>query len=158
MDILVYAIKMELDGEKFYREQAANNKNSRLKGIFSTLADDEADHARVLENKSKGLQYQLNAHVSVSLKNVFAGVPADFGSEKPSPDQLDVYRLALEKEKESISLYQKLLAEATDGKDLYRYLIAEEEEHMRLLNEILEHVNRPNTWVEAAEFGNRKEY
>ena len=155
MDILVYAIKMELDGERFYRENAIKNKGNSLERIFKLLADDEADHARVLEDKSKGLGYQLNVRVPAALKNVFHHDTDDL---KNAPEQLDVYQMALEKEKQSIDLYKKLLAETGDCADLYHFLIAEEEEHAKILEEIIAHVSRPKEWVEAAEFGNRKEY
>lgn len=155
MDILVYAIKMELDGERFYRENAVKNKGNSLERIFNMLADDEADHARVLEDKSKGLSYQLNVRVPAALKNVFHHGTEDF---KNAPEQLDVYKMALEKEKQSIDLYKKLLAETADCADLYQFLIEEEEDHAKILEEIIEHVSRPKVWVESAEFGNRKEY
>ncbi len=48
MDILVYAIKMELDGEKYYKEQAKLNRENNLYNVFMDLAKDESDHAKIL--------------------------------------------------------------------------------------------------------------
>ena len=41
MNILEFAINMELDGEKYYNDQAEITKDSYLKNIFLILAKDE---------------------------------------------------------------------------------------------------------------------
>lgn len=158
MDILVYAIKMELDGEKYYKDQAMLNKGNSLYKVFMDLAKEESEHARILEDKSKGLSYKKKAHLTAPRQNVFSSLK-DFKSDiKKYAEQVDAYRMALEKEKESIDLYKKLLNESADSADLFNFLISQEEEHYAILEEIVKMVNRPNEWVEAAEFGNREEY
>jgi rubrerythrin len=158
MDILVYAIKMELDGEKYYRDQAKRNKGNSLYKVFMDLAKEECEHARILEDKSKGLCYKKKATLTAPRQNVFSCVD-DFKSDiKKYAEQVDVYRMALDKEKESINLYKKLLDESADSADLFNFLISQEEEHYALLEEIVKLVNRPEKWVEAAEFGIREEY
>lgn len=157
MDILVYAIKMELDGEKYYKEQAELNRKNSLYTVFMDLAKDERDHAKILEDKARGSFYRPNAPVNSSVSNVFAGLSAlkDIPLNK---DQIEIYKMALEKEKQSIELYQKLLSESGCDKELYEYLIAQEEEHYSIIEEIIKLASRPNEWVEAAEFGEREEY
>jgi rubrerythrin len=157
MDILVYAIKMELDGEKYYKEQAERNRGNSLYKVFMDLAKDESDHAKILEDKARGLFYRLNAPVPSSVQNVFAGLSGLKGISC-CQDQADVYKAALEKEKQSIDLYKKLLSESGGDKELYDYLIAQEEEHYAIIEEIIKVVSRPEEWVEAAEFGEREEY
>ena len=65
-----------------------------------------------------------------------------------------------ENEKKSIDLYQKMLQEAVDERDkkIFEYLIEQENDHYKVLEQLIEMVNRPNEWVESAEFGLRKEY
>ena len=157
MDILVYAIKMELDGEKYYREQAELNRENGLYGVFMDLAKDESDHAKVLEDKARGLFYRSNTSVQSSVQNVFAKL----SKLKEIPcyqDQVDIYKMALEMEKQSIDLYKKLLSESMGDKELYNYLIEQEEEHCEIIEEIIKIANRSKDWVEAAEFGEREEY
>ena len=72
MDILKFAIKMEKEGEKYYKEQADINKNNSLHIVFINLAKDESHHAQIIENKLKGIAYQPEAEVSGWTKNVFA--------------------------------------------------------------------------------------
>lgn len=157
MDILVYAIKMELDGEKYYKEQAELNRENNLYNVFIDLAKDESDHAKILEDKARGSFYRLNSSVRSSVENVFAGL----SNAKDIPryeGQLEVYKAALEKEKQSIDLYKKLLSESGSDKELYDYLIEQEEEHCRIIEEIIRIASRPEEWVEAAEFGLREDY
>lgn len=158
MDILVYAIKMELDGEKYYKDQAKLNKGNSLYNVFMGLAEEESEHARILEDKSKGLSYKKKAPLATLRQNVFTGLK-DFKIDlNNKAEQLDAYKVALVKEKESIDLYKKLLNESPESADLYKFLISQEEEHYALIEDIIKMVNRPNEWVEAAEFGKREEY
>ena len=139
MNYLEFAIKMELDGEKYYREQAEKNKDNSLHTVFLMLAEDERSHAEILRNKANELSYELKDSVAFpEYKNVFEGMD-DFESEvKVSPDQLDVYRMALKKEEESIELYEKMLSEAVndDDKELFKYLIEQEKTHYAIFDEL----------------------
>ena len=160
MDILEFAIKMELDGEKYYNEQAAINQDNSLNIIFLTLAKDEKNHAKILTRKSKGLSFELNEPVHTAIKNVFNG-KVDFKSEIiQKPHQLDIYRMALEMERKSIELYEKLFSAETNdkSKELFQYLGGQEKNHFAIIEELVLLVNRPNEWVEAAEFGLREKY
>jgi rubrerythrin len=74
MDIIKFAIKMELEGEEYYREQAANNHENSLYPVFISLANDEGNHAKILKDKSKGLPCQVNATIKSPAQNVFDGI------------------------------------------------------------------------------------
>ena len=161
MNSIEFAINMELDGVKYYTEQAEINKDNSLNTVFLLLAKDEGNHARILQNKFNELLYKLKDNNTLSeSKNVFKGI-GDFKNEiKEIPNQLDLYRIASEKEKQSIDLYKKFLSEAADDeeKKLFEYLVKQEREHFAILEELVLLINRPYEWVEAAEFGIREEY
>lgn len=156
MNILEFAIKMELDGEKYYNDQAKIATDSSLKTVFLILAKDENSHAKILQKRSNKLSYELENNETLSeTKNLFKGIK-DFKSDiKQLPNQLDLYRVALEKEKESITLYQKLLLESEDdeSKEFFSYLLKQEKEHYEILDELVLQLNKSNDWVESAEFG-----
>ena len=147
---------MEFEGEKYYKGQAESTKNNGLKTVFLMLAKDENTHAKVLQNKSNNLSYELKDNETLSeTKNLFKEIE-DFKDEiKQVPNQLDLYRAAFEKEKESINLYEKLLSQAEDdeSKKLFNYLIKQEKDHYEVLDELVLHLNKSDDWVEAAEFG-----
>ncbi|HZJ58601.1 MAG TPA: ferritin family protein [Clostridia bacterium] len=156
-----FAIQMELDGERYYMEQAEKHRDSGLHTIFLTLARDERKHAQILKDRMKQLDTVLSETTSYAdYKNVFQDTPDFHNVIKDIPDQLDVYSVAMDKEKESINLYKGMLEEARDDGDreVFRFLIHEEQIHYNLLEEIWSHVNRAVEWVESAEFGLREEY
>ncbi|MDR3601486.1 MAG: ferritin family protein [Desulfosporosinus sp.] len=161
MNIIEFAIKMELEGEKYYSEQAEINKGNSLSTVLLMLAKDEAMHAEIIQNKANKLPYDLKQTETLAeAKNVFSDIGVIKSEIKHFPDQLDVYRVALEKEKESITLYQKYLSEATDdeSKKLFEYLIKQEEGHYAIIDQLVTLVSRPEEWVESAEFGLRADY
>lgn len=161
MDILQFAIQMEKDGEQYYQQQAAKNEGNALQTIFLSLAKDEAKHAKLLISKTADEPYVLEPQAELSSQlSLFYESPDFQSAVKEMPDQAALYHEALELEKRSINLYQDLLTKVGDAasKELFTFLIGEEQYHFNILEEMYRHVNRPNDWVEAAEFGVREEY
>lgn len=158
MDFLQFAIDMELDGQKYYAGQAALHLEDGLMPVFELLSREEAAHAAVLKNLRAGQPYQLTAQERPDLKSVFSGLAAFLSDAKKTPSAADAYRMALEKERQSIDLYEKLAGESGDCEPLFNFLVEQEKEHYQLLEKIVKIVSRPENWVESAEFGLREEY
>lgn len=160
MTALEFAIQMELDGEKYYLEQAEKNKDNNLYTVFKILADEERVHAEILEKHAKEIEYEMDESAAYTeFQNVFVSLD-DFNVEtKTAPDQLDGYRLALQKEQESIDLYEKMLAEAKRDEDraLFEFLVEQEKIHYQVFDDIIQHLIKAEQWVEDAEFGRRME-
>lgn len=159
MNSLELAINMELEGKRFYLQQADKAEDRGLRSIFHTLAEEESIHARILKSKAETLSYEL-VDTNAEIKNIFVEIGSYKDIIKHIPDAVDVYRLALENEKRSIDLYKEMLQEAADDKDkkIFEFLIEQENDHYKVIGQLIELVNRPNEWVESAEFGLRKEY
>lgn len=160
MNALEYAIDMEMDGEKYYSEQAELNDNNSIKVVCLILAKAECKHAQILRNKLDGLTYDLSdAGSYLKINNIFKDL-GDFKSDvKATPSQLDFYRTALDIEKQSIDFYTNLLTKTGDEneKELFKYLIEQENLHFSLLDEMVTMLRHAEEWVESAEFGLRKE-
>lgn len=160
MNTLDYAIEMEYDGEKYYREQAEINKENGLYVVCNLLAEEEKIHAQILENKKKQLSYNLpNSDFQKNAKNVYTGSKGIEVEDTNYPSQLDFYRIVSEMEKKSIDLYQKFLSEATEEEDrkLYEYLISQEKQHMEAFEEMSRLLQNAEWWIESPEFGRRRE-
>lgn len=160
MNIFASALKMELDGEQFYREQADKNKGNKLESVFIILAKTEKKHADLIKRRMEGKSISEQDLDLESEKNVFSGMENFKPTETSIARQLDVYRFALDIEKKSIDHYQDLLtkAEENEDKELLQFLIAQEKDHYALFDKMIEVVQRPEEWVEDAEFGNREDY
>ena len=162
METLAFAMQMELDSEAYYRRQASKLQNTILVPVFQSLADEEAQHVKLLQAQAAGQPIDLpaeNGALTASM-NVFRQVD-DFHTQHPEVlDQLEPYEAACELEVKSADLYHRMLEASTDepSRVLYTLLAREEEKHQSVLEELYQHLNRPNTWVEAAEFGVREDY
>ncbi|NLY81857.1 MAG: ferritin family protein [Clostridiales bacterium] len=157
MNSLEYAIQMEVDGEKYYREQALENKDNDLYQVFTSLAEDEKRHAQIIKERQEGKDTLLAEGSAICVKNVFSDADG-VDAEKNRAKQIDAYKLALDMEEKSIELYKKLLSETEEDKDIFEFLIRQEEDHYKVIEEIIKMVTRPDEWVEDAEFGLRQEY
>jgi rubrerythrin len=160
MTTLDYAIKMECDGEKYYREQAKINKNNGLSVVCNLLAEEEKEHAQLLKNKKDQLSYNLQpSDFLTKAKNVYTGSKGIEVKDTNYPSQLDFYRIVCEMEQKSVDLYQKFLSEATKEEDrkLFEYLINQEKQHLEAFEEMSRLLQNAEWWIESPEFGRRNE-
>jgi len=161
MNAIEFAIQMEHDGEAYYRKQAELNKDNSLRPVCEMLAADEYHHGQILLSRSRQKAYELtDSDTLLSAKNIFSGID-DIESEfKTIPSQLDFYRIASEKEQQSIDLYTDLLSKAENeqDKELFQYLIGQEKQHFEVLDNLATLLRHAEEWVENAEFGLRKDY
>lgn len=161
MQLLEFAIQMEMEGRKYYMEQAEKNQDNALNKIFVLLADAEREHEDLLRRRVNKEEYTLNEGDSTrKVITVFNELKDYKASDFRSTAQLDVYRLAVDIEEKSIELYQKMLEESDNDKDkkLFKFLLKEENQHYVLFDELVRMLTRPEEWVEAAEFGLREDY
>lgn len=159
MEIMQFAINMELDGERFYREQAEKNAGNALGVVFRMLADEEDAHAKLLLGHANGQPFAptedgaLHAQMSLFRKT------GDWKTGA-TPDQAEIYADATAMEERSIRLYRDLLDQAQEdaSRKLFDFLVLQEQGHASIMEDLYRYVNRPNEWVESAEFGVREEY
>jgi rubrerythrin len=161
MELLELALSMEYDLKVFYSKQAILNKGNNLHTVFKLLEAEEDKHVEILKSyDDKIILPNTDSNILTEVKAIFKGIK-DFKSEiKDVPSQLDVYRLALTKEEESVRFYQELQDKSVDdqSKQIFGYLIKQEEKHCIIMEELVKLVNRPEEWVESAEFGLREDY
>lgn len=156
------AIQMEERGASYYKNQAEVHKGTPLELIFIMMAEDEIKHREILKNRfQRKADYSLidNGTLDKTL-NIFNEQRSVIKELRQLPTQLNVYKEALENEKQSIDLYRSYFKEAkTDtDKELFEFLIKEEMNHHNILDEIVMALTSPEEWVESAEFGKRREY
>lgn len=158
MDLYGFALKMESDGESYYRTLAEQTEDTGLKAVFDSLASDEKNHYRVITELQAENHEGAEEILQGPQENVFDRADS-FSPTGISPKEVEAYLHARDLEKDSIGLYEKL-CEQTSEKDrcvLYK-LIQEEKRHFEILDDLIVLLNRPKDWVESAEFGIRKEY
>ena len=73
MNVYEYAMKVEKDGERYYRELASKMDEPGLKSILNMLADEEVKHYVVFDkmNKNQIIPTQPQVDVFATAKTIF---------------------------------------------------------------------------------------
>ena len=160
MRLMEQAIQLEIDGEQYYHQQAKLNQGTPLETVFILLAKAEIKHLELLHQMDRGSYPSMDGDPSKEARDLFGTL----GEFRVDPgyiaDQLEVYRAAKEIELKSIELYQSMHKSATQAEDkkLLLFLVKQEQSHYDLFENLETLLERPTSWVESAEFGNREEY
>ena len=162
MNVFEFAMQMEKDGESYYRELADSANNEGLNRILNFLADEEVKHFNIFKRMAGGKVEALPASTLMTdVKNIFVemkerGESFDFDVEK----QVAYYRKAQDLEKKSENFYADKAKESTDEKerDILMQIADEEKRHYFVLENIIEFVNKPNRWLEDAEWNHLEDY
>ncbi len=160
MNIFQYAMQMEKDGEEFYRDLAANVENTGIRNILTMLADEEAGHYQVLADIEQDSPQVPETEILDHARNIFAEMKDAGRTFHLDEAQIDLYREAQAIEQRSIDFYTEKAAvvDLDSQKQLLTRLAQEEKKHYFLLENIIDFVSRPTTWLENAEFCHLEQY
>jgi rubrerythrin len=160
MDIFEFAMKMEKDGEGYYNELAKKSATPGLRNIFTMLAKAEVVHYEIFRKMKE------NEKVKVSQTKILSQVKNVFETMKEKKDlesaitESELYHEALEAEKRSREFYLSKAGEVKDAeqKEIFHKIADEEKKHYLILQEIVDFVSRPQTWLENPEWYHLEEY
>ena len=160
MDALEFAMRMEKEGEAFYRDLAEKSTTKGFKAIFNMLADDEVKHYDTFMNLKSKNSPLGQTQILKEAKTIFAKMIADDSIFNQNSSQLHLYQQALENEKKSREFYLQKAGESNeeDLKNILLNIADEEEKHYFLIHNLVELLLRPQTWVENGEFVHLEEY
>jgi len=160
MDIFDYAMRMEKDGENYYRQLVKKTDNKAIKAIFTMLAEEEVKHYKTVAQMKTERPQMAETTVLADAKNIFtqmknSGQKVDFAAE-----QRKLYEKAQDIEKKSEDFYREKASEVEQQyqREIFLKLAEEEKKHYLLLENIIQFVSRPQTWLENAEFYHLEEY
>ena len=137
------ALKLEQEGEAFYREAADRTVDPKGKAMYASLAEDEVLHARIIQreidalSEGKGWQATESAKGEVDLASPLfpQGKVAFEDAVRSDASDLDALLFALKIENDSFNLYLEQAKVATDAKakQFYEFLVGAERSHFNLL-------------------------
>jgi rubrerythrin len=165
MNIFEFAMQMEQDGEKYYQDLAKGCRTDGLRKIFLMLADEEAKHFSFVEQLSNRLgdhRFSESALLD-QVKNIFMEMKnSQYPLHHSSTSEIDAYRFACNLERKSLDFYKEKAGKATAAPQfqLFLQLAREEAKHLRIMENIVEFVSRPEpgNWLENAEWTHLDEY
>ena len=156
MNIFEYAMQMEKDGEKYYRELANKCHAPGFERILNWMADDEVRHYQILEELNAKTKYSelLETDILKNTKNVFQQMKDEKEALQCPPTEVDLYKKALEIEQKSQQFYldEAEKEENHPQREILLHLAKEEGKHIRILQNLVDFVSKPETWLEDAEW------
>ena len=161
MDIYDYAMKMERDGEAYYRELAEKTGNTGLKNILAMLADAEVKHYHLFREMRENSPVEAeDSPILKDVKNIFTRLKETEETGGVDSSEVDLYRKAQEIEKQSRDYYREKAGEAGDEahRDIFLKIAEEEQKHFNILENIVSFVSQPEQWLEDAEWYHLDEY
>jgi rubrerythrin len=145
-EIFEMALKIEQDGEKFYRDSAARIADPEAIRLLLTLADMEVDHQRIFNGMKtalsaadkKAMTFDPNNESGLYLASL-AKTKVFFEKDIDTSALEGIFKAALAAEKDSIAFYlgMKDLVPAGSGREKIEEIIQEEMRHVRILGERL---------------------
>jgi rubrerythrin len=161
--ILESAIKMELDGRKFYLKAAKTAKNAIAKKLLVSLADQELTHIDRIKEISDGLKHEkdwgdfegaISRQAKKKLALVFRHLTKpEIKKLKADPSNIKAIEISMKKETKSYDYYDKQSKETgiRIAKVFYNSLKREEERHYELLEEALTMLSDSVSWFVKTE-------
>ena len=162
-DIVKFAIQLEQDGLKMYREFAEKSSDPFGKKTFEGLADDENGHIAILQKVygSSGVK-EIEEIVASSkdepvrqrFKTIFELAGEQAGQRtKADPSDTEAMKIAIDFEKRGYSLYKEA-GEKIEGeaeKTAFKHLTLMEKHHLELLQYTFDYLNDTENWFQNNE-------
>jgi rubrerythrin len=163
VNFLITAKGIEEEGIEFYSNLASNTTIKQLSGIFNFLAEEERRHLEIftaMENK-ENIPVFDGMNIITKAKELFDTLSGQFETmETNSFDRIETYKKARELEDKSIAFYKSELEKIgnIEQADILHRIIREEEAHAALITSMLDFQQRPQEWLENAEWTHLEEY
>ncbi len=155
MNVYQYAMKVEKEGESYYREMSDHTQNLGLKRIFNILADEEVKHYEVLKAMMKEENLNLNElNLITDTKTIFETLQKQKDKVDFDRSQIQFYKDAIAREENSHNFYINEAKKIEDKaeKEIFLKIAEEEIKHKKVLEEIIHFLEEPCDWVASAEF------
>lgn len=155
MTVYEYAMKVEKDGEAYYRELASKAPNNGLKKVFTILADAEVKHYNVFKNMLNKKAVDADTmDIITDTQTIFETLKEEKDNVDFQGDEVEYYEEAIKREDDSYIFYLNKANELEDEneKSIFLKIADEEIKHKEVLENILSFIQAPQNWVESAEF------
>jgi rubrerythrin len=160
MDIVDFAMKMELDGKAFYEKHAASTKDPDLKQILVTLAEEEERHYRFFKSLKEEPQAFLSADAFSApgtiarIQNIFQELAQQPKATAFGSDTVSIWTEALRIEEQAVKFYtEKAKAEPDAGRKALLLRIAEEEtSHVYMIDGVLMYLKHPQAFADSVQY------
>jgi rubrerythrin len=161
MDILEFAMEKEKYSEQQYRQLAQRTGNKGFRNIFTMLAEEEAHHYQIIQKMKNNIPEQVRQSSLLSdAKEIFQNMKDAAEKLDFETSEIELYRKTQKIEQQSRDYYLEKADQLDNDnqKQIFLTLAEEEKKHYFLLQNIIDFVAKPETWLENAEFTHLEDY
>ncbi len=159
-EALKYALRMELDGKKFYTLAARESTNSVGKELFAWLAEQEAVHYKRFEEIYTAISVQkgwpstrIKPSKPTKMGTLFSRLTKQASRSSGSKADIASAQKAMDMELKSRDYYNDRAnkASSTDEHKFFSEISAEEQGHYLALVDYKEYISDPADWFTRTE-------
>lgn len=162
MNVLDFAMQMEVDGKAYYEKLAGQAILPGLRAIFTRLAEDEHKHFEIFQSLRSGdrVTVMQESTALADARNIFAELKKGAEGTAEGMDALKTYQYAMKLEADSFRLYEDAATKemGAETRMLLLKVAEEERKHFNILENIFHFVNAPNQYLAWGEFSNLEEF
>jgi len=160
MGLIDEAIALEERAETNYRSAAETTTDESAAKLLTLLAGEEAQHANALRVMNVGLVGGSDSLIESARDWIGGVIEGAAGTMSTDSGLRNVLQSAMDIEQATETFYREKGEAAEDRAiaELFSRLAAIEKTHYLLVSSLVEYYERPEEWVESAEFGLRDEY
>lgn len=155
MNIYEYAMKVEKDGELYYRNLAEKSSDVGLKKIFTLLANQEVKHYNVLKKMSGQDEFCVSDYETFDdEKTIYETLEENKGRLQFPIEEVQYYEEAISHEEDMSNYYLEKAAQSNNDaeKHILTQIAHEEAKHKIILQDILDYIQEGDNLVGSAEF------
>lgn len=158
--IIEQAIHLEVTAEANYREAALQTTDPSAGAILELLANEEAEHGKTLRGMSDVAHLRGSDLLEKAKTWIRGVVEGELTTLSPDTDLPSTLRRAMDIEQMTELFYRENAASSDEPAvvELFTTLADIEKKHFVLVGSLVEYFDRPNEWIESAEFGLRNDY
>ena len=151
-EIIEFAIRIEENGEKVYREASEKASDPALVSLLQWLAREESEHARWFSQLKKTVQdVTVNPELEEMGRSILLGIVGDqtFSLKERDistiTDLRKILKIALDFEKDTVIFYEMMetFVQEDGAVEKLNQVIREENRHVEVLSEFLLRGNAP---------------
>jgi rubrerythrin len=164
MNIFEHAMKMEEDGRAFYLEHAEKTSVPELKRVLVELAEDELKHYNIFKamRDEQPVEYHDSEKTTIlsTVKNVFEELKAEKKELSFQRGAKSIWEEAREVERKAEEFYREKANEVSDEtqKHILNRIADEEHRHWVTMENVIQFLERPQQWLEDAEWSTLEDY
>lgn len=158
-DAIKEAIKLEINGRKFFQHAEEITRHELGKKMFRRLADEEVKHLETFSRlfsqilKGKDWKKQMKNEKTEEKSDLIERLKKSVKGEERK-GEIEALRIGMELEESAIKLFGKAAEDVDDpvAREIFQKITEEEKFHYDLLQAQYDSLTRSGFWLDSAEF------